>query len=965
MTDTNRSKSPGWIPSPGWGPLWSLLLMIMVFLGACSSGQDTFFGDTQTTHPSMNAQLRSLKPSTGSLSPAFDSTVTAYVDTVPFTTEIFFLTPTVSDSHATVKVNSEVVTSGSASANVLLDVGANSVPVVVTAQDTAVSKVYTVNVFRIAPAKNAALKSLAVSAGSLAPLFDTARLAYSDTVSNATTEIGLTPVVADTNARIKVNGTTLASGSISSSIPLQVGSNAITVLVTAQDTSVKRTYTLNITRAKSSNANLSALAISPGTLSPAFSAASTAYSTSVDYATTSLAIDAAASEANATLKINGTVVTSRTATVPLHVGVNTVAVEITAQDGTIKTYTLSVTRAGSPDATLAGLTLSSGSLDQAFDATTTAYTANVGNATTSITVTPTVNEANATVKINGAAVTSGSASAPIALSVGSNNIEILVTAQDGTTKTYTVSVTRAASSDATLSALALSSGTLSPTFDAATTTYSATVANATTSLTVTPTVNQANATVKINGTAVTSGSASAPIALSVGANTITVLVTAQDGTTKTYTVSVTRAASSDATLSALALSSGTLSPTFDAATTTYSATVANATTSLTVTPTVSQANATVKVNATAVTSGSASASIALSVGANTITVTVTAQDGTTKTYTTTVTRAASSDATLSGLALSSGTLSPAFDAATASYSTSVANATTSLTVTPTVNQANATVKVNTTAVTSGSASGAITLATGSNTITVLVTAQDGTTKTYTISVTRAAASVSDPTVVYHLNNSLEEASGSGVDAVHVGSTSLFTSSGKSGYGITGPTSSNFIYLPGGKYDLSGDYATAMWVKTTSTSAGWLMSKQGNTLSGSSAHGGDYEVKSWIQANGTVKVELGSNTAWAYTDVTSTATVNDGNWHFICTVVSGSTLKVYVDDKTAITNTIGSQGRISNTTSAIVLGGYAGNLSSAPTSITDSEKFIGAMDEVYLFDGALTDSEVLTLYNNTK
>ena len=478
-------------------------------------------------------------------------------------------------------------------------------------------------------------------------------------------------------------------------------------------------------------------------------------------------------------------------------------------------------------------------------------------------------------------------------------------------------------------------------------------------------MSQANATVKVNATAVTSGSASASIALSVGANTITVTVTAQDGTIKTYTTTVTRAASSDATLSGLALSSGTLSPAFAAATATYSATVTNATTSLTVTPTVSQANATVKVNATAVTSGSASASIALSVGANTITVTVTAQDGTIKTYTTTVTRAASSDATLSGLALSSGTLSPAFDAATASYSTSVANATTSLTVTPTVNQANATVKVNTTAVTSGSASGAITLATGSNTITVLVTAQDGTTKTYTISVTRAAASVSDPTVVYHLNNSLEEASGSGVDAVHVGSTSLFTSSGKSGYGITGPTSSNFIYLPGGKYDLSGDYATAMWVKTTSTSAGWLMSKQGNTLSGSSAHGGDYEVKSWIQANGTVKVELGSNTAWAYTDVTSTATVNDGNWHFICTVVSGSTLKVYVDDKTAITNTIGSQGRISNTTSAIVLGGYAGNLSSAPTSITDSEKFIGAMDEVYLFDGALTDSEVLTLYNNTK
>ena len=64
-----------------------------------------------------------------------------------------------------------------------------------------------------------------------------------------------------------------------------------------------------------------------------------------------------------------------------------------------------------------------------------------------------------------------------------------------------------------------------------------------------------------------------PVTLAVGSNTVTVQVTAQDGTTQSYTVAVTRAASSDATLSALALSSGSLSPSFASGTLAYTASV--------------------------------------------------------------------------------------------------------------------------------------------------------------------------------------------------------------------------------------------------------------------------------------------------------------------------------------------------------------------------------------------------------
>jgi len=96
------------------------------------------------------------------------------------------------------------------------------------------------------------------------------------------------------------------------------------------------------------------------------------------------------------------------------------------------------------------------------------------------------------------------------------------------------------SNNATLTALTLNGVTLSPTFDSNATTYSTFVPNSTTSTTVTATPADVNvlAQIKING----SNFAFPPaIPLSVGSNTITVLVTAYDGTTtKTYTVFITR-----------------------------------------------------------------------------------------------------------------------------------------------------------------------------------------------------------------------------------------------------------------------------------------------------------------------------------------------------------------------------------------------------------------------------------------
>ena len=89
---------------------------------------------------------------------------------------------------------------------------------------------------------------------------------------------------------------------------------------------------------------------------------------------------------------------------------------------------------------------------------------------------------------------------PITLVVGTNTIPVEVTAADGTTKiTYTVTITRSPSSDATLSNLISSIGTLTPGFAPATTAYTLAVNHSVTTLTLTPTVNEPNATAVING----------------------------------------------------------------------------------------------------------------------------------------------------------------------------------------------------------------------------------------------------------------------------------------------------------------------------------------------------------------------------------------------------------------------------------------------------------------------------------
>ena len=109
---------------------------------------------------------------------------------------------------------------------------------------------------------------------------------------------------------------------------------------------------------------------------------------------------------------------------------------------------------------------------------------------------------------------------------------------------------------------------------------------------------------------------------------------------------------------------------------------------------------------------------------------------------TTTTPAKSADATLSGLTLTDVNFGT-FASGTTSYSADVANSVTQTTVTPTVNHSDASYIIKLGGVTD--ADETVALAVGSNVITVEVTAEDGnTTRTYTVTVTRAATSISAP-----------------------------------------------------------------------------------------------------------------------------------------------------------------------------------------------------------------------------
>ncbi len=197
------------------------------------------------------------------------------------------------------------------------------------------------------------------------------------------------------------------------------------------------------------------------------------------------------------------------------------------------------------------------------------------------------------------------------------------------------------------------------------------------------------------------------------------------GTVK-YSATVAQPLSTDNNLASLNVSNATISPSFSADTTKYTASVPFEVSKLDVSASAADSKASVSVSSTNL----------IPEATTNVTVTVTAENGAKKTYTIAVTRAAdpnyvaSSNNMLSDIKIDGFLLSPVFNENTTSYLVWLPYETDKITVTGTASDSKASVEVV----------GGENLAAGQdNTVKIICTAENGDKKEYTVIAKRAAA----------------------------------------------------------------------------------------------------------------------------------------------------------------------------------------------------------------------------------
>lgn len=190
------------------------------------------------------------------------------------------------------------------------------------------------------------------------------------------------------------------------------------------------TYSTTIAQPLSGNANLSSLSVSGATLSPTFAVGTTSYDIGeVDFSVSKLDIKYTAEDSKSKVSVSGN---------SLSVGKNTVTVTVKAENGTSKSYKITVTRKQDPnyvassDATLKNIVVSTGQLSPTFSKDINDYIVYLPYETvgTTYTANGTMNDAKAV------GVTEGS----VVLAEGSNEVKVIGKAEDGSTSEYKITV---------------------------------------------------------------------------------------------------------------------------------------------------------------------------------------------------------------------------------------------------------------------------------------------------------------------------------------------------------------------------------------------------------------------------------------------------------------------------------------------------------------------------------------------
>jgi len=196
---------------------------------------------------------------------------------------------------------------------------------------------------------------------------------------------------------------------------------------------------------------LLALTLSSGSLVPVFNNTTLNYSASVDYDVASITLTPTATQANATITVDGAAVASGTASqaISLNVGVARTIPIVVTTNGVVKTYTVVVTRQTS--AYLVGIKLSGGRtapiMSPTFARNTLTYTATAYATPITIAIKKEDDAASLYVTCNSTVLTSGVTTSDginysVPLNTGSNALVIKVTSSSGDVKNYTITIAK-------------------------------------------------------------------------------------------------------------------------------------------------------------------------------------------------------------------------------------------------------------------------------------------------------------------------------------------------------------------------------------------------------------------------------------------------------------------------------------------------------------------------------------------
>ncbi|XP_018517057.1 uncharacterized protein LOC108873376 [Lates calcarifer] len=185
------------------------------------------------------------------------------------------------------------------------------------------------------------------------------------------------------------------------------------------------------------NCDLEKLSVSGGVkLHPAFTPAVTDYTVTVESSVSKVTLDLLTSDCGASYSI---LFGDGSRTVKLNDGLNRVEIEVVAEDGTIKRYSVGITKLSAKIAELSSLIVEGDiPLRPTFSSKVYEYNSIVPFHCNAVTLLPKVPDKNIKVTVNGA-----DSSQPVLLNFGDTVVEISVCSADGSnSQVYTVSVTR-------------------------------------------------------------------------------------------------------------------------------------------------------------------------------------------------------------------------------------------------------------------------------------------------------------------------------------------------------------------------------------------------------------------------------------------------------------------------------------------------------------------------------------------